>query len=65
MKPLDLAKDRPAETATPIAMVLAVLIAKLFGVEDASTVAYIAIALSFVPAAVTWIVVLLRQKSEA
>jgi predicted PurR-regulated permease PerM len=54
-------KDRPAETAAPIATVLAVLLARIIGVEDADLVGYIAIALSFVPAGVTWMVELLRK----
>jgi len=58
--PVDLVKDRPAETATPIAMVIAALIAKLLDVDDANTVLYIALVLSFVPAAVTWLVVTIR-----
>ena len=62
--PMDVAKNRPAETATPIATVIALLIAKMLGVTDADTVAYIAIVLAFVPAAITWIVVLLRKKNE-
>lgn len=60
--PTDLIKSRPAETATPIATAIAALFAKLFGVEDADTVLYLALVLSFVPAAVTWLVVTLRNK---
>lgn len=59
--PIDLAKSRPAETAMPIATVLAALIARLAGVEDTDTILYLALALSFVPAAVTWIVELVRK----
>jgi hypothetical protein len=33
-KPFELAKSRPAETAMPIATVIAALIAKAVGVED-------------------------------
>jgi hypothetical protein len=54
--PIEIAKMRPAETAMPIATVFAALIAKLAGVEDTDTILYIALALSFVPAIVTWIV---------
>lgn len=57
----NLPRRRPAETATPVVMALAFLIAKLFGVEDVDTVGYIAIAVSFVPAAVTWCVELARK----
>ena len=45
----------------PIATVLAALIAKLLGVEDTDTILYLALALSFVPAAVTWTVELVRK----
>ena len=57
-------KERPAESAMPIATVLAALIAKLAGVEDTDTILYIALALSFVPAIVTWIVELVRREPD-
>lgn len=60
--PAELVKSRPAETASPIATAVAALFAKLLGVEDADTVIYLALVLSFVPAAVTWLVVTLRQR---
>jgi hypothetical protein len=60
--PVEIAKTRPAETAMPIATVLAALIARLAGVEDTDTILYMALALSFVPAAVTWCVELYRRK---
>lgn len=59
--PVEIAKSRPAETAMPIATVLAALIARLAGVEDTDTILYLALALSFVPAAVTWIVELVKR----
>jgi hypothetical protein len=62
--PVDLVKHRPAETAMPIATVIAALIAKLAGVEDTDTILYIALALSFVPAAVTWVVDLRNRKPD-
>lgn len=62
--PIELAKRRPAETAMPIATVLAALIAKALGVEDTDTILYLALAISFVPAAVTWVVVLMRRDSD-
>lgn len=58
--PASIAKTRPAETATPIAMVVALLIGKAFD-ADAETVAYIALLVAFVPAAVTWMVNLIRS----
>lgn len=60
--PVELAKSRPAETAMPIATVFAALIARLAGVEDTDTILYMALALSFVPAIVTWIVELVRRE---
>ena len=60
--PVNIAKNRPAETAMPIATVLAALIAKFAGVEDTDTIFYLALALSFVPAVVTWVVELVRRE---
>lgn len=62
--PISIAKSRPAETAMPIATVIAALIAKALGVEDTDTILYIALALSFVPAVVTWIVDLKNRKQS-
>lgn len=62
--PVDIVKSRPAETATPIATVIAALIAKACGVEDTDTIFYIALAVSFVPAAVTWLVNLRNRKDN-
>ena len=59
--PKNLVSSRPAETATPVTMVVALLIAKAVGVEDPMTVGYIAIVVAFVPAAVTWLVDLIRS----
>jgi hypothetical protein len=63
-KPKEIVTNHPAETAMPIATVFATLIAKLLGVEDTDTILYLALALSFVPAAVTWIVELTKRKSD-
>ena len=60
----DLIKSRPAETAMPLATALAALICRLLGVEDTDTILYLALVLSFVPAAVTWTVELVRSKQE-
>lgn len=62
--PVNIIKERPAESAMPIATVLAALIAKLAGVEDTDTILYIALALSFIPAIVTWIVELVRREPD-
>lgn len=63
--PIEVIKNRPAETAMPIATVIAALIAKLIGVEDTDTIFYLAMALSFIPAAVTWIVELMKREPDA
>ena len=63
-KPVEIIKSRPAESAMPLATVLAALIAKLCGVEDTDTIFYMALALSFVPAVVTWIVDLTKRDSS-
>lgn len=57
-------KDHPAETAMPLATVLAALIGKALSVEDTDTILYIGLALSFVPAVVTWIVNLRRKPPD-
>jgi len=62
--PVELAKNRPAETAMPIATVLAALLARALGVEDTDTILYIALVISFVPAAVTWMVELWRNRKS-
>jgi hypothetical protein len=59
--PVEIAKTRPAETAMPIATVLGALIAKLIGIEDTDTIFYLALAISFVPAGVTWVVELVNR----
>lgn len=61
---MNVVKNHPAETAMPIATVFAALIAKLAGVEDTDTILYLALALSFVPAAVTWVVELVKRQPK-
>ncbi len=51
---------RPAETAAPAALAVAYLVAQLLGIENEQTVWAIAVVVSFVPAAVTWVVSLRR-----
>jgi hypothetical protein len=48
-------KSRPAETSG-VASALALLIARVLGVDDVDTVTAIAIVIGFVPAGVTWAV---------
>lgn len=56
---------RPAETAMPIATVVALLICRALDVDSPDTVAYVAVVVSFVPAAVTWLVDLYRGKGSS
>ena len=60
----NLLQRHPAETAMPIFTVLAALIGKALGVEDTDTILYIGLALSFIPAAITWIVGMVRGDKE-
>jgi MFS family permease len=46
----------------PVAMAVALLIAKAVGVDDAYTVGYIALVVAFLPAAVTWAVELAKRE---
>jgi hypothetical protein len=64
MNPVEKVKEHPAETAMPLATILAALIAKALGVADTDTILYIALALSFIPAVVTWIVDLRDRKQS-
>ena len=48
-------KNRPAETGA-VASALALLIARLFGVDDVDTVTALAIVIGFVPSAITYVV---------
>ena len=64
MQPTDIVKNHPAETAGPLAMALAALIASLADITDTNTILYLALVLSFVPAVVTWIVDLRRGSAN-
>jgi putative effector of murein hydrolase LrgA (UPF0299 family) len=64
MQPTDIVKNHPAETAGPLAMALAALIASLADITDTNTILYLALVLSFVPAVVTWIVDLKRGSKD-
>lgn len=63
--PVRLVEEHPAETAMPLATVVAALIAKALGVEDTDTILYIALALSFIPAIVTWFVDLRKREPDS
>jgi hypothetical protein len=52
--------NRPAETGG-IATAIAVLIAHLFGVDDSTIIVTLAVIVGFVPAAITWLVTLIRK----
>jgi hypothetical protein len=64
MQPTDIVKNHPAETAGPLAMALAALIASLADITDTNTILYLALVFSFVPAVVTWIVNLRRGSAN-
>jgi hypothetical protein len=64
MEPTQIVKNYPAETVGPLATALAALIAGIADVDNADTVLYLAIVLSFVPALVTWVVNLRRHDSD-
>lgn len=64
MQPTQLVKNHPAETAGPLAMALAALIAGLADIDDTDTIIYLALVLSFIPAVVTWIVNLKRNEPD-
>lgn len=51
---------RPAET-TAITAALALLVARLLGVDDADTIAAIGIVIGFIPAIVTYVVNVTRR----
>jgi hypothetical protein len=55
----------PTEAAMPLATALAALIAAAIGVEDTDTILYLALVLSFIPAAVTWLVTTFRKPKES
>jgi hypothetical protein len=59
--PDDLAKRRPAEVSG-VAGAVALLLAHLLGVTDADTIVALAIVVGVVPAAVTFVVHLLRSR---
>ena len=54
--------NRPAETGG-IAASVALLVAHALGVNDPTTVVAIGVVIGFVPAAITWVVELVRGKN--
>ena len=56
-----LVERRPAESATPVALAVAYLVAQILDVDNDQTVWAIAVLVAFVPAAVTWLAVTLRR----
>lgn len=54
-------KSRPAETGG-VAAALALLVARIAGIDDINTVTAIAIVIGFIPAAVTWVVTLTQKE---
>jgi hypothetical protein len=56
-----LVTTRPAETGA-VAGAAALLVGRLAGVDDADTITAIAVLLGFLPAAITWLVNLVRGR---
>jgi hypothetical protein len=56
----NIVQRRPAETATPVAMAVAMLIGRAFDL-DADAIGYVAIVVAFVPAGVSWLVDTVRS----
>jgi hypothetical protein len=57
----NIVQRRPAETATPVAMAVAMLIGRAFDL-DADAIGYVAIVVAFVPAGVSWLVDTIRSR---
>lgn len=55
---------RPAETGG-VAAAIALLVAHLLGVDDATVIVALAVVVGFVPAAITWLVVLFSHDTAA
>jgi hypothetical protein len=55
--------QRPAEYAG-VAGSVALLVAHLLGVDDAATITSLAVVIGFLPAAVTWIVTLVKTPNR-
>lgn len=56
-------KSRPAETGG-VAAALALLVARLIGIDDADAIVALGVVVGFVPAAITWLVVTIRSGSS-
>jgi hypothetical protein len=56
--------SRPAEYGG-VTGAVAVLIGHIAGINDAGTLAALAVVVGFIPAAITWAVTLVRKKSAA
>ena len=56
--------NRPAETGG-VAAAAALLIARALGVTDSTTILSLAVVIGFVPAAITFVVELLRKRSSS
>jgi hypothetical protein len=56
--------SRPAETGG-VASALALLVAHLLGVSDATVIVALGVVVGFVPAAITWAVVLVRGRDSS
>lgn len=53
-------KNRPAETGS-VAASIVVLISYLFGLDNQSVLIALTVVIGFIPAAITWVVLLVRR----
>jgi hypothetical protein len=59
-----LPRTRPAETTTGVAAALAVLLCAIFDVDDPTIYGALVIVVGFLPAVVTWVVVMVQSQRE-
>lgn len=64
MKRPQIAKKRPAETATGVAGSIAALLVLAFDIDNPAVVAPLVVVIGFVPAAITWLVNTIRGEAE-
>jgi hypothetical protein len=61
----NLPRERPAETTAGVAAAVAVLICSLLDVDDPTVLGALVIVIGFIPAAVTWLVVTVKNSRAA
>jgi hypothetical protein len=58
----NLFRSRPAETGG-VTAALALIVARVAGVDDVGVITALAVVIGFIPAAITWLVVTIRGRS--